>query len=160
MRALTDRQTNAHGWDRFNNLLSPNFFQQGPSTVQPSSVAAPPRATWLLSFWRHSVTSCCHPMASSDVMTSCYDVTWRHGVTWCCTIGQGLVSVRSNETKPGNYDFQPGDLDLWPMTFTIKLIQDTTKVNRCTKFRDHTSNSSAVRALTDRQTHTRTGPFL
>ena len=42
------------------------------------------------------------------------------------------------------------------MTFIIELIQDMIKVNPCTKFCDHTTHGSAVRALTDRQTDTHT----
>ena len=46
----------------------------------------------------------------------------------------------------------------WPLTYdlTIELVRDIIKVNPCTKFRDHTSNGSAVRVLTDRHTHTHT----
>ncbi len=39
------------------------------------------------------------------------------------------------------------------MTLSIELFQDIIKVNRCTKFRDHTSIRSAVRALTHGHTH-------
>ncbi len=42
------------------------------------------------------------------------------------------------------------------MTLTFELVQDIIKVNPCTKFHDGTSNGSAVRALTDRQTDTHT----
>ena len=52
--------------------------------------------------------------------------------------------------------FWPGDLDLWPMTLSIELDQDIIKVNPCTKFRDHTSNRSAVRVLTHGHTHRHT----
>ena len=42
------------------------------------------------------------------------------------------------------------------MTLTFELIQGIVKVNACTKFHDHTSNGSAVRALTDTHTDTHT----
>ncbi len=42
------------------------------------------------------------------------------------------------------------------MTLTNELIRDVVTVNPCTKFHDHTPNGSAVRALTDRHTHTHT----
>ena len=42
------------------------------------------------------------------------------------------------------------------MTLTIELVQDIIKVNPCTKYHDHISNGSAVRALTYRHTHTQT----
>ncbi len=41
------------------------------------------------------------------------------------------------------------------MTLTIKRIQNVLRVNPCTKFRDHTSSSSAVRALTEAHAHKR-----
>ena len=44
--------------------------------------------------------------------------------------------------------------DLWPWPF--ELVRDIIKVNPCTKFHDHTSNRSAVRALTNRHTDTHT----
>ena len=92
--------------------------------------------------WRHAMTSC-------KVMPWCQVTSWHRN------IGQGLVSVHSIR-KPGNNVFELGDLDIWPLTLTIKVMQDIIKVNPCTKFGDHTSNGSAVRALTDRQTDTHT----
>ncbi len=41
---------------------------------------------------------------------------------------------------------------LWPMTLPIKFLRDMIKVHPSTKFEVCTSNSSSVRALTNRQT--------
>ncbi len=73
-----------------------------------------------------------------------------------------MTSYRGAIWTFGNHVFQPGDLDLWPMTLTFELIRDIIKVNASTKFRVCMSNGSAMRALTDRQTHThtQTGPIL
>ncbi len=46
------------------------------------------------------------------------------------------------------------------MTLTSELLRDMIKVNPSTKFWVRILNGSAVRALTDRQTHTQTGPIL
>ena len=125
------------------------------------------RDTWKKSWKLHFLTWWPWPL-TCDVVTSCHGIMWCRDVTcvtsWChvtswhCTICQGISSINLKNT--GNYVFEPGDLDLWPMTFIIEFFQNIIKVNPCTKFRDHTSNRSAVRALTDRQTHRRTGPFL
>ncbi len=51
-----------------------------------------------------------------------------------------------------NHIFQPGDLDLWPITLAIQLVRDVIKVNPDTKFLVPTSSGSAVRVLADGQT--------
>ena len=89
--------------------------------------------------WRH-MTSRHHAMTSHDVMTSHHKPVF------------GICSLKSENS--GNYVFDLGDLDLWPMTLTIELIQGIIEVNPCIKYRDHMSNGLAMRALTDRQTHT------
>ncbi len=100
-----------------------------------------------------------------DVMTPYHDITWRHDVVlWCHNVmlwrhmTSGVMKnwpcvIHPAETSKITF-FQPGDLDLWPMTF--ELIRDIVKVNASTKFRVCMSNGSAVRALTNRHTHTRT----
>ncbi len=109
--------------------------------------------------------------SSKDVMTSWrHDVVpWRYVTSWCHAVTSHdvrchdkLALCNSPIWNFGNHVFQPGDLDLWPMTLTFELIWDIIKVNASTKFRVCTSNGSAVRALTDRQTHThtQTGPIL
>ncbi len=91
--------------------------------------------------WRH-MTSQRHAMTSRDIMTSHHKPVF------------GICSLKSENS--GNYVFDLGDLDLWPMTLTIKLVQGNIKINPCIKYRDHMSNGSAVRVLTDRQTHRHT----
>ncbi len=93
-----------------------------------------------------------------DVVQRCYVIPWRHMTSWCRMIGQYLVSVHSK--TPWNQVFWPCDLDLWPMTLTLELIQDIIKVNPCAKFRDHMSSGPVVRVLTNRQTHRQTRPYL
>ncbi len=67
-----------------------------------------------------------------------------------------------NQGQNSKISFQLDDLDLWPMTLTIKLAREVIKVHLCTKFGDHTSNTSAVRAHTaghtPTPTHTPTQP--
>ncbi len=48
--------------------------------------------------------------------------------------------------------FYFGDLDLWPMTFT--LVQDMLDINVCANFQVHIPIGLASRAQTDRRTHT------
>ena len=90
--------------------------------------------------WHRAVTSWRH-------MTSC-DMT-----KWTCT---GLPIWKSV--------FQTSDLDLWPLTLTIELSWDFIKVNHGTKIQNRRSNGSAVRVLTNWQTHRwmdgQTGPIL
>ena len=98
-----------------------------------------------------------------DVMMSCCD-RWRHVTSWChavtpyaiimsdCKLVFCILALKSG--NHGNCVFWSGDLDLWPLTLTIELIEDIIKVNPCTKFRDPMSNGSAVRALTHGHTHT------
>ena len=52
--------------------------------------------------------------------------------------------------------FQPGDLDLWPMTLIFKLFRDIIKVHASTKFWVCTSDGSGVRAFTVTQAHKHT----
>ena len=52
-----------------------------------------------------------------------------------------------------NHIFEPGDLDLGPMTLTSKLGQELVTGIPHTKFCDPRSNGSVVRALTYRHTH-------
>ena len=82
-------------------------------------------------------------------------VTWPHDImSWHHTIGDRFgISLLKSES-PGNNVFEPGDLNLWPMTLTIELVWDVMKVNPCAKFHDRTPNGLAVKALTDRQTRT------
>ena len=40
------------------------------------------------------------------------------------------------------------------MTLTSKLVRDIINVSPCSKFHDHMSNGSTVRALANRHTHT------
>ena len=94
-------------------------------------------------------------------MTSYCDVT-----PWCHTMTSHVVMMLQHRPEfsvslskwetLGNHVFWPGDLDLWPMTLIFKLIQEVMKVKPCTKFRDHRSNGSAGRVLTEGQTHTHT----
>ncbi len=46
--------------------------------------------------------------------------------------------------------------DLVTFTLTIEIVQAIIKVNHCTKFRDPMSNGSAMRGLTEGQTHLQT----
>ena len=119
------------------------FITRADFCKKHENVAAAPAARWLL--WRHSVTSC-------DIVTSCNNVTWRHVTSWHHTIGQALVSIHLNQSTH-KWCIWPGDLDLRPMTLSIKLVQDTIKVNPCTKFGDRISNGSTVRVLTHRHTN-------
>ncbi len=110
--------------------------------------------------WCHAVMSWRRTMTSRDVMTSYGDVTWRYDVMPWRHITPGVMTnwlcvIHPAETLDITF-FQPGDLDLWPMTLTFELIRDIVKVNTSTKFRVCMSNGSAVRALTNRHTHTRT----
>ncbi len=52
-----------------------------------------------------------------DVMPRRHDVMWRHDVTW----RHAMVSICSLKWKTKSWilRFWPGDLDLWPMTFTV-----------------------------------------
>ncbi len=61
-----------------------------------------------------------------------------------------------------NHVFQPGDLDLWPVTLTFQPIWVVVKVNDTCEFWVCMLNNSAGRALTNRHTHTdtHTGPIL
>ncbi len=95
-----------------------------------------------------------------DVILSYHDVTWRHTVTsrdvmmWR-HMTSGVMTNWLNANSPiwnfGNHVFQPGNLDLWPMTLTFELIWDIIKINASIKFQVCMSNGSAVRALTNRQ---------
>ncbi len=100
-----------------------------------------------LTSWRQSVPSdwCYHSMMSS--VTSC-DVMISHQRSGFC-----IRSLKLD--KVGKSRFLPRDLDLWPMTLTIKLGLDFIKFHACTKFHARTSNGLAVRALTNWQTETR-----
>ncbi len=95
--------------------------------------------------------------SSQDVKTLHDVVPWRHmtsGVMtkWLC----GIYIGHTTRNKSENHVFQPSDFDLWRMTLTIKVIRDIIKVNPCAKFRDPRSNGSAVRELTNWQTHRHT----
>ena len=92
----------------------------------------------------------CRAVTSRDVMTLLH-MTSYYLTKWTCT-DQPI-------SKSENHVFQTSDLDLWPMTLTFELIWDIVKVNPSTKFGIRTFNGSAGRALTDRQTHTQTGPI-
>ena len=101
----------------------------------------------------HYVTSRRHAVTSFDVTTWSHDVMWRHDITPymlrldICSLNQKILKMTC---------FWLCDLDLWPITLTFALVRDIIKVNPCTKFRGHTMNGSAVRALTDRHTHRHT----
>ena len=89
-------------------------------------------------------------------MTSC-DVTWRnmtsHDVIFHVLVFLGWsLSMHNNYMKKIQF-FQTHDLELWPTTLTIKLIQDIVKVHPCTKYWFCRSNCSVVRVLTDTHTH-------
>ncbi len=90
--------------------------------------------------WRH-VASWRHTMTSHNIITA-------HNRPLFCILALKLENS-------GNCHFWPGDLDLWPMTLTIELIQDIIKVNPCTKFCVDMSNGSVVRVPTHRHTHRR-----
>ncbi len=60
--------------------------------------------------------------------------------------------TNSLQTKAWELHFWSHDLDLWPMTLIIKLVEDFIKVNPPTNFQVCLSNSSAARALTDTET--------
>ncbi len=93
--------------------------------------------------WRHVTLRC--------------DVMWRYGVTShkvSIHVLREWIYTGHPMWNSENHVFQPGDLDLWPMTF--ELIQDIGKVNPCTKSWVSASNGSIVRALTNRHTHTQT----
>ncbi len=78
-----------------------------------------------------------------------HDITpWHHVMSWHhMTWDSEPEQVNPSE----NHILQLGDLDLWPMNFTFKLIRDIVKVNPSTKFLVGTSNGSARRVLTNRQ---------
>ncbi len=71
--------------------------------------------SWNLS-WHHR-TSRCHAIMSCDII--------RHIAKWIWA-GQPTLNYKNI--------FQPGDLGLWVMTLTIKLIWDVIKVNLHTTF--------------------------
>ncbi len=77
------------------------------------------------------------------------DVKWRH-MPWQKWI-YGFIYTGHTTKKSEKHVFQNGDLHLWPVTLTFKLIQDITKDNVQTET-VQTPNGSAGRALTDRRT--------
>ena len=99
--------------------------------------------------WRHDVMHWRHMTSWCDSMTSCDVMISRQRPTLD-------ICSRKSEMTFENDVFWPHDLDLWPTTLTSILVRDIINVNPCTKFRDHMSNGSAVRTLTNRHTHTHT----
>ncbi len=69
---------------------------------------------------------------------------WMHMKTLHALMSITLCIGQKTQAKTPKLD----DLDLWPMTLTIKLVLDVIKVNACTKFCDRTSFGSAVRVFT------------
>ncbi len=116
-------------------------------TPPPASCPLCQYFCWKMS-WCDVATSWRDVVTSRDIVTSWHDVRWRLVMTECTKIWP----IRNF----GNHVFQPGDLDLWPMTLTFELIRDIMKVNVSTTFWVSMSNGSAVRALTDRHMHTHT----
>ncbi len=85
------------------------------------------------------LTSRRHAMTSHDAMVS-------HHRPGNCRVTQ----IRISEY---NHISQSGGLELWPMTLTYTLIQDIVKEHAHTKFQAHISIRSAVRVVTNTQTH-------
>ncbi len=144
------------------------FFMKTPERWR----ALPRRALFVSILARKSSTDV---KTSQDVMPWHHDavpwrhdvVLWRHDVVLWRHMTSGVMKnwpcvIHPAETSKITV-FQPGDLDLGPMTLTFEVIRDIIKVNASTKFRDRMSNGSAGRALTDEHTHTqthrRTGPI-
>ena len=99
-----------------------------------------------------------------DVISRRHVTSWRHAMTSHGVL-MSLHSLRFGtcqlkSEKPKSNVFWPDDLDLWPMTLTIKLVRDIIKVNPCTKSRDHTSIGSPMRAFTRTHTHPQMAPFF
>ena len=89
-------------------------------------------------------------------MTSC-DVMWRHVTSQQCDMTYYVITKWTvHSFSPficlENHVFWPGDLDLWPMTLSIKLVRDIVEIHPSTNFRVRMSNGSAVRVFTDRRT--------
>ena len=61
---------------------------------------------------------------------------------WICTIKKSSIHFS-----------QKGNLNLWLMTLTFKIIQDIVNVYLCTECWVHTSKSLAIRVLNGWQTH-------
>ena len=84
--------------------------------------------------WRH-MTAWCQAVTSYDVLTLHRAIVLYHA-----------IQIRKEPVRlPKNQIFSSEDLDLWPMTLTIKLDLHV-------KFLGHTSNGSAVRVLNYRYT--------
>ena len=122
--------------------------------------AAPPArlaGCFCLTSFSDVVTSCCEVC---NVTPLYYDVTWPVIIT-----AQAIVSCtfRILALQPENHGIHaPGNLDLWPMTLAIKLIQDIIKVNpnvvtlhQTVQMWERWNMSRQV----DRNTHRQTGPF-
>ncbi len=120
------------------------------------SIDAPSRDVPSLSVF---LPKCRQMMSRRDAVTSHDFMTSRHDVTWRLMSWQkGFVqsSIWSHHKNIRKSCFLNGDLDLWPMTLTLKLIRDFVKVNLSTKFGIRKSNGSVVSVLTNWGTHTQT----
>ncbi len=75
-------------------------------------------------------------------------------VTWCYDVIPYLaIQIKNKAVKlPQNHIFQPGGLDLWPVSFIIKVAWDIVHLHPVPNIYVRTSSSSAMRALTDRRT--------
>ncbi len=85
---------------------------------------------------------------------------WRRDVTWChdvmpwhnmpsCVMTKWICTRQPIRNSRITFStWRP-----WPMTLTLKLVQDIVKIHPHTNFHIRMSNCSAVRALTDGQTH-------
>ena len=80
-----------------------------------------------------------------------YSTLWFVYLEWKRLSVDALWQSESNQNTQ-KHVFQSGDLELWPMTLTIKLIQDIIKSNPHTKLWVGLSHGSAMRALADGQT--------
>ncbi len=73
--------------------------------------------------------------------------------SWCHTISCICCTLKSQTKSLEITFFGPSDLDLWPMTLPIELDLNMVQADLLVIFFVRTSNGSAVRVLTDRQTH-------